>query len=86
MKSCGPAFCNAATAHSPAAKPDSSALEIPAPLAGLPAPSESPAKSTPGRHGGQAVNPMGKRHARTPLFLRSSARLGSSHSLGSLFM
>src|SRR2546423_8394687 len=71
-------------AHSPAASPDSSALEIPAPDAGLPAPNESPVNSTPGRHGGHAVKPIGKRHARTLLFFFSSSIGGSSHSGGSV--
>ena len=57
---------------------------MPAPLAGLPAPSESPVNSTPGRHGGQAVKPIGSRHARTLLFFFSSSIGGSSHSRGSV--
>ena len=56
---------------------------MPAPEAGLPAPSESPVNSTPGRHGGHAVKPIGSRHARTLLFFLSSSMGGSSHSLGS---
>jgi len=57
---------------------------MPAPDAGLPAPSESPVNSTPGRHGGQAVKPIGSRQARTLLFFFSSSIGGRSHSRGSV--
>ena len=41
--------------------------------------------STPGRHGGQAVKPIGSRQARTVLFFFSSSTEGSSQSRGRLF-
>lgn len=48
----------------------------------MPAPSESPVNSTPGRHGGHAVKPIGNRQARTLLFFLSSSMEGSFHSGG----
>ena len=56
---------------------------MPAPETGLAAPSASPVKTTPGRHGGHAVNPIGSRHARTLLLFFNSAIDGSSQSRGS---
>ena len=59
---------------------------MPAPEAGLPAPSESPVNSTPGRHGGHAVKPIGNRQARTHLSFLSSSMGGRPHSRGRVCM